>query len=160
MDRFTVRPATEPDLTSVVGVQRRAFTRVAAQLSIPAHRLPPLSEQLDDVLTLYASGTRFFVAVDALGAVIGSVRASEHDGLVEIGRLVVDDGWERRGVATALMDLLEASYPAARCFELFTGHDAVAALTLYEARGYVVCRRQALDGVQLVWLQKWASGAL
>lgn len=160
MDRFTVREATKMDLTSVVGVQRRAFTRVAAQLSLPAQRLPPLTEQHDDVLRLYESGTRFFVAEDASGAVVGSVRASERDSLVEIGRLVVDDGWERRGVATALMDLLEASYPAARCFELFTGEDAVAALTLYGARGYVVSRRQAMDGVQLVWLQKWAGGAL
>jgi GNAT superfamily N-acetyltransferase len=146
--------ASLDDLSEVLRVQQVAFGRVAAQFGLDPHQLPPLIETLDDLRALHASGTDFFIATAPSGAVIGSVRALPMDGIVEIGRLVVDDGWLRRGVGTALMVTLESSYPAARAFRLFTGAEASAPLNLYAALGYRETERDESHGVSLVWLEK------
>lgn len=151
---FHVRIARQGDLEAVLDVQHQAFARVADELDIDPSRMPPLTEGLEDLLTLLANGTTFFVACDGAGTVIGSVRASRNEGNVEIGRLVVADLWTRRGVATALMDALEALHPDADSFELFTGANAHAPLALYLRRGYRETRREQ-GAVELVWLRKY-----
>ncbi len=85
---------------------------------------------------------------------MGSVRASERDGVVDIGRLVVASDWVRRGIATRLVETLEASYAQADRFVLFTGEDATEPLALYGKLGYEVTRRDATGPVVLVWLEK------
>ncbi len=151
---FEVRKATPRDLPQVLAVQHRAFADVARMLGIDASDLPPLAETLDDLDTLASEGTRFFVAVSADGAVIGSVRGRLDSSTVEVGRLVVDDEWRRHGVATALMNALEASFGHATRFELFTGADAHAPLALYERLGYRRYRTESQGPVMLVWLEK------
>lgn len=159
-ETFTVREATASELKAVLGVQYRAFGRVARALGIDPTRLPPLVESLDDLSSLRSTGVRFFVAVDPGGVVLGSVRGSvDADGVVEIGRLVVDDGALRRGVATALMDALEAAHPGARSFELFTGAGAQVPLALYAGRGYSEFKRAEQEGVELIWLRKTVRSA-
>jgi GNAT superfamily N-acetyltransferase len=138
----------------VLRVQRVAFGRVAAQFGLDPQQLPPLVETLDDLRMLHASGTYFFIATAPSGVVVGSVRALATDGVVEIGRLVVDDGWLRRGVGTSLMITLESRYPDARAFRLFTGAEASAPLNLYAALGYRETQRDESHGVSLVWLEK------
>ena len=160
MSECNVREGGACDLEQVLGVQHRAFGRVAEMYDIRPADLPPLNESLEDLEALLDGGTRFFVCESRHGSIVGSVRATETDGVVEIGRLVVDDGWQRRGVATALMDLLEVSYLDARRFELFTGAEADVPLTLYEKRGYTRCRFGKVNGVRLVWLQKPGPGAV
>lgn len=151
---FSTRVAHPDDLQAVLDVQRQAFNRVAIELDIDPSRMPPLTEQLSDLRALHANGTTFFVACDDDGVVIGSARAARRAGTVEIGRLVVADPWTRRGVATALMDTLEAHFPDATSFELFTGAEAHAPLALYRRRGYRETRRER-GAVELVWLTKY-----
>ncbi|HSK46447.1 MAG TPA: GNAT family N-acetyltransferase [Coriobacteriia bacterium] len=160
MSEFNTREGGAEDLEGVLGVQHRAFGRVALMYGIQPSDLPPLNESIEDLGRLFENGTRFFVCENHEGSIVGSVRAFEADGVVEIGRLVVDDGWQRRGVASALMDLLEECYSAARGFELFTGAEADVPLALYEKRGYVRSRSDEVNGVRLVWLQKPGPGAV
>ena len=152
---FCVRVGTTQDLPAILEVQREAFSRVADELGIDPSQLPPLAEQLDDLIELLIGGTTFLVAADSAGAVIGSVRAARCGASVEVGRLVVGDRWTRRGVATALMDALEASHTDATSFELFTGAEAGAPLALYQQRGYLETRRERTGPVELVWLRKY-----
>jgi GNAT superfamily N-acetyltransferase len=161
MNRFVVREGRREDLADVIGVQHRAFGRVAKALGIDPSRLPPLLETEADLRHHFDGGMRFFVATSASdGHVVGSVRGDERDHAVEIGRLVVDDDWTRQGVATALMDLLEASFPDARRFELFTGAQALEPLELYAKRGYREYRREHHPAVELVWLEKPGPSAI
>jgi GNAT superfamily N-acetyltransferase len=154
MSGITVHVASSRDLEAVVAVQHRAFERVAREYHIEAANLPPVRETLADLRRLRDQDTRFFVALDAGGTTIGAVRAHRLGEVIHVGRLVVDDEWVRRGVATMLMEALEAAYPAAAAFELFTGAEAVAPLTLYRKLGYRVTRRDESGPVPLVWLEK------
>lgn len=153
--QITVRMAARADLASVLSVQHRAFARVAREHGIAPGILPPMCETLDGLNVLYSNGTRFFIAVDSGGTVIGAVRAAHQaDDVIHVGRLVVDDGWLRRGAATALMQALEAHFSDDATFELFTGADAAAPLALYAKLGYRVIRRDESGPVALVWLEK------
>lgn len=137
-------------------MQHQAFRRVAAELGIdPPSALPPLREQLADLESLLASGVTIFVARTSSEQVVGGVRGTPCEGRVEIGRLVVADSWVRRGVATALMDALEAYHATASRYTLFTGLDAHAPLALYRSRGYTEFDRDGSGPVVLVWLEKY-----
>jgi ribosomal protein S18 acetylase RimI-like enzyme len=153
-----VRTADVTDLADVLRVQKAGFRRVAARFGFSDEDMPPLKETLDDLLALREDGVHTFVAVideAARERVVGTVRATRRDdGIVEIGRLAVDDGFERRGVATALMRGLEASYPDIARFELYTGSEAVDAISLYSRLGYSIFRREEFPDWTRVWLGK------
>jgi hypothetical protein len=57
------------------------------------------------------------------------------------------------------MGALEAAYPEARRFELYTGSEATDALALYAKLGYRVFRRDEFDDWTRVWLGKDAAPA-
>lgn len=148
-----VRLAARHELPGVLEVQRQAFTRVSEMFEIPQDEMPPLTETVDDLERLADEGYRFFVAVSG-GRVVGTVRGvMRPDGVVEIGRLGVDEAHLRRGLARRLMTALEDSWPRVRRFELFTGSRAVAPLGLYGSMGY---RRFEREGAPdyIVWLAK------
>jgi ribosomal protein S18 acetylase RimI-like enzyme len=150
---YRLREARPDELTVVLEVQHDAFARVANQLGLARDDLPPLLETLADLAPLRDEGWRFFVA-SCGNDVVATVRARvREDGVVEIGRLGVLTGHERRGIARALMLLLEAEYPAPRVFELFTGRDAAAPIALYTGLGYRFVERPEGEPY-LVWLVK------
>lgn len=159
-DRVTIRTASRSELGLVRGVQQRAFGRVAREFGLDHDQLPPLRETVEELEKFHDDGMRFFVAVSPEGTVIGSVRAEEHNHCIEIGRLVVDDGWLRRGVATRLMAAAEEAFPEATRFELFTGAQAHDPLALYDKIGYTVFRTMHDGPVELVWLEKQGHAGL
>lgn len=153
-DRFIVREARRDDLDSVLHVQHQAFGRVVAQFGVDPQSMPPICETADELRRLWESGMRFFVAATSSGQIVGSVRGVDRGGVVEVGRLVVADAWLRRGVATRLMDSLEAAFPTAVSFVLFTATVASEPLALYSQRGYVPVREETQGSFTIVWLEK------
>lgn len=145
------------DLHRVLVVQREAFADVASALSIPPDSMPPLTEAVFDLESLFDAGVRFFAAMSPEGDYVGVVRAALQGDDVEVGRLAVSPMWQRRGIATALMNVVEDSFPEARRFILFTGARATAALELYASLGYGEVSRERLPYVELVWLAKMAE---
>jgi GNAT superfamily N-acetyltransferase len=143
------------DLPRVLAVQHNAFGRVERHFGLVHGSLPPMRESVEDLRRHLEDGTRILVAVDSDGRIVASVRGSLVDETVEVGRLVVDDGCERQGLATMLMRALEDAFPDAGRFELFTAAAAVEPLALYAKLGYTVFRRQLTDeGYEMVWLEK------
>jgi ribosomal protein S18 acetylase RimI-like enzyme len=83
------------------------------------------------------------------------VRAREADGTCHIGRLIVTPELQGRGIGTRLLRAIEARFPGARRFELFTGSRSAANLRLYERLGFRRCREQTLSpAVTLVFMEK------
>jgi ribosomal protein S18 acetylase RimI-like enzyme len=165
---YTVRTARPDEIDAAVAVQHRAFTRVALMLGFEPQMLPPVSETAGRVRELLATRDAVLLVAVARGGgegagdeiVIGTVRGVAGDsGTVEVGRLAVEDGYERRGIGRALMVAVEDAFPSADRFELFTGSDAVGPLRLYDSLGYTVMRNEdVVTDVPLVWLEKCRSG--
>lgn len=161
--RVAVVVADREDLPSLLGVQHRAFTRVALSFGIDPQVMPPASESLATLQTLFDDGTTFLIAIDSDGSIVGTVRAAEdpeRPGAIEIGRLAVEDGVEGRGIGAALMRAVESAFPQAERYVLFTGAAAVGPLHLYDKLGYTATRSEVYEGrFELVWLEKPGNGA-
>jgi ribosomal protein S18 acetylase RimI-like enzyme len=83
------------------------------------------------------------------------VRGESRAECVYVGRLVVDPGVQRSGIATTLMLALEERFPEAACFELFTGGMNEPGMGLYVKLGYSEVRRERIDErLEIVFLRK------
>jgi ribosomal protein S18 acetylase RimI-like enzyme len=133
--------ATIDDAEPILALQKLAFSKQAELYD--DWSLPPMVETLDQLLEKFADHI-FLKAVEG-GALIGSVRAGDHEGVCHIGRLIVDPRHQRKGLASALMSAIEAEFPTVDRFELFTGTKSEGSIRLYERLGYVVSGRWAVS---------------
>ncbi|WP_418956049.1 GNAT family N-acetyltransferase [Streptomyces tritici] len=123
--------------------------------------LEPLTQSLDD---LRAELERGHALVARLGdEVVASVRAeADEAGTVHIDKLIVHPRLRRHGLGGRLLDAIERHYaaepaPAAKRFQLFTGHRSDGNLRLCRSRGYEqVATRQVGPRFTLVTLEKAA----
>ena len=76
-------------------------------------------------------------------------------GICRIGRLIVHPKRQRQGLGAALLQAIEASFPQAERFALFTGSRSEGNLRLYQRGGYApVDSRAVTPGLTLVFLEK------
>jgi GNAT superfamily N-acetyltransferase len=143
--------ATLDDAAEILDLQKRAYESEARLYN--DWNLPPLTQTLPALLDEFATSVVLkALSVDRL---VGSVRASELDGLCRIRRLIVEPQCQGRGIGTMLMRHIESLFPGARVFELFTGSRSEGNLRLYERLGYQRVREKVLSpSVTLVFLEK------
>lgn len=143
--------ATVADAAAILELQRAAY-RSEAEL-YNDFNIPPLRESLEELSSLFASHVFFKAVVN--GMIAGSVRARSDGTTCFIGRLIVAPAYQRRGVGSRLMEVIESRFPAVERFELFTGHKSEFNLRFYEKRGYrEFMREPASDRLTLVFMEK------
>jgi GNAT superfamily N-acetyltransferase len=154
----TVRilPALPADAEEILALQRLAYQAEAELYG--DWSIPPLTQTLEELRAEFAS-LAILKAVEGRapggGNIVGSVRAGLDGGVCRVGRLMVLPECQRRGVGAALVAAIEACFPAARRFELFTGHRSAGNLRLYTRLGYRESRRHVVGpGLTLVYLDK------
>jgi len=147
-----IEQASVDDAVEILAVIRAAFAPVAAQYGDP--ELPPVAESLESHRSRYADHV-VLKAIDD-GRVVGSVQGVERPGGVcVVERLAVLPEWQGRGTGRALTLAIEASFPHATAFELFTGNRSTETLGLYHSLGYAETRREHMDErLTLVYLRK------
>lgn len=131
---------------------------VAVVVAVEDPRQPEVERMLRDgeayALSLYPADSCYLMSVDELagdavtvivarvgGRAVGMAALVDRgDGSGELKRLFVDEQGRGRGVATAIMDAMEqaAGERGVRILQLETGPKQLAAIALYERRGYVV----------------------
>ncbi|MFI1396710.1 GNAT family N-acetyltransferase [Streptomyces sp. NPDC020681] len=122
--------------------------------------IEPLTQSLDDLRAELAQG---HALVARLGdEVVASVRGKiDEDGTARIAKLIVHPRMQRHGLGGRLLDAIEerfAAEPAAKRFQLFTGHRSESNLRLYRSRGYApVSREQVGPRLTIVTLEKEAA---
>ena len=133
--------ADEAIARAVLALQREAYA-VEAEL-IGADGIPQLTETLEE---LQAAGLDWLGTFDETGLTGAVSWKVLDDGTVDIHRLVVAPRAFRRGIATALLDALDARFPGRHT----AGLDRPAngpARELYRRRGFTVVReREAYPG--------------
>ncbi len=152
VSRATISRATPADAEIVARLVREGFRSEAERYGV---EIPPMREVAADVLSAFDDGD--IVLLGRLdGEPAGTVRGHVQDeGSVTVRRLAVLPHARRNGVARDLMVVLEAAYPNATRFELFTGIDTLPAIALYESLGYVRTREEEqVPGVTIVYLEK------
>jgi GNAT superfamily N-acetyltransferase len=127
-------------LLRVVALQRASYA-VEARL-IGAATLPPLHETPEE---LRAGGEAFLGAARG-GQLVGAVAYKREGATVDIHRLVVDPEAFRGGIATALLDALEAREAGATRWIVGTGAANAPARALYERRGFAPVEERVVPG--------------
>ncbi len=144
--------ADETVARAVLALQRESYA-VEAEL-IGDGRIPQLTETLEE---LRAAGLEWLGVSDEDGLTGAVSWLILPDGTVDIHRLIVSPRAFRRGVATALLDGLDALYPG-RHILVSTGRANVPAVTLYLGRGFVITReREVIPGLWIAELERPAT---
>jgi predicted GNAT family N-acyltransferase len=125
MSRSAISWAREDaDVEDAIAVRRRVFIEEQGV---------PVEEELDG----RDSEALHLIARDEQGGAIGTLRLLLDGDVAKVGRVAVDRGWRRRGIAARMLDvaLEEARVRGARRARLASQLDVVA---LYERAGFTV----------------------
>jgi len=141
--------ADEAIARSVLALQREAYA-VEAEL-IGSDGIPQLTETLE---RLQAAGLDWLGTFDEDGLTGAVSWKVLDDGTIDIHRLIVAPRAFRRGIATGLLDALDARF-AGRTALVSTGRDNGPARELYRRRGFTVVReREAIPGLWVTELER------
>lgn len=152
---MTIIPATKEDAAAILALQQAAYQSEAELYQ--DWSIPPLTQSLSELQQEIATIT--VLKASQGSRLVGSVRAvQQEDNSVAIGRLIVDPALQGQGIGSCLMAAIEAAFPTAPRFELFTGSLSLRNIHLYERLGYTVfARKQLSPQVELVFMEKRVS---
>ncbi|KAF0214707.1 MAG: acetyltransferase (GNAT) family [Geobacteraceae bacterium] len=146
-----IEQATTNDAAEILALQKLAYVSEAEIYD--DFSIQPLTQTLDNLVRELATHTTFKAVQE--GRIVGSVRTLLDGGTCYVGKLIVHPEAQNQGIGSALMRHLEAFYPDAARFELFTGHKSLRNLHLYTKLGYREFKRvQVNDKVSLVYMEK------
>jgi phosphoribosylanthranilate isomerase len=146
-----IEPARVSEAAEILALQKLAY-RSEAELNRD-FTIPPLLQTLAEIESEFYR--KLFLRAKADGRIVGSVRAEIRGQTCHIGRLIVHPDWQNRGIGSRLLGEIEADFPQAERYELFTSERSERNLHLYQKAGYRILRREALnERVTLVYLEK------
>lgn len=147
----TICLAELEDAPAILALQKRAYESEARLYG--DWTIPPLCEEVEGLLEQMRLGT-VLKAVEG-EEIVGSVRGRLDGRICLVGRLVVEPVRQGRGIGRALLGAIEAAFPGAEVFELFTGSLSANNLRLYRRQGYEPTGTRKLSPqLSLVVLQK------
>lgn len=127
MNIFIVK-ASPDDAGEILALQKNAY-QSEARLN-DDWTLPPLTETLPEIISEFE--TKFFLKAVHADKIVGSVRAALDSGTCQVGRLIVHPDCQGKGIGTLLMNRIEATFPHAERFELFTGTKSIRNIRFYQ----------------------------
>ena len=151
MTDITIENADKSDLEAILALQKEAYLSEAELYQ--DFLLPPLTQTLKGMEDDF--GKQIMLKATSDGRIVGSVRAYAKEGVCHIGRLIVAPSRQNKGLGSRLLKSIEARFPAATRFELFTGDRSKKSLHVYHQAGYKIFRKKKIsDTLNLVFLYK------
>lgn len=126
--------ATIEDAEQILALQHLSYQSEAEiyndyTLAALNQTLAELVDEFDDYVFLKA------VINDRI---IGSVRGRMQDGACYVGRLIVHPDYQNQGIGSKLMTEIEACFPEAHVYQVFTGHKSKRNIIIYQKLGYKI----------------------
>ena len=151
MADITIEHADKSDLEAILALQKEAYQSEAELYQ--DFLLPPLTQTLEGIEEDFS--TQLILKATSKGRIVGSVRAYAEEDACHIGRLVVEPAHQNKGLGSRLLKSIEARFPNATRFELFTGARSKKSLHIYHQAGYTVFRKKKIsETLTLVFLAK------
>lgn len=147
----TIEKASVDDAEKLLEVQKLAYQSEAEIYN--DFSIAPLVQTLDELKADFK--TRTFLKATIDGNIVGSVRAYMKDGACRIERLSVHPIYQNLGIGTRLVQEIEAAFPDAESYTLFTGQRSKRNIFLYKKLSYQIARTEKVkDRVERVYLEK------
>jgi GNAT superfamily N-acetyltransferase len=149
---MTILPALREDIPEILALQKLAFYAQACIYS--NFRIRPLRATIEDLESDWEVWTYIKGLQD--GRIIASARGRMEGDTCHVGNVIVRPDMQGRGLGKAILAAIEAAFPEARRYELFTGALSTSNLAFYSKAGYRAFRRQApaVGEPELVFMEK------
>lgn len=150
----TIEKASVEDAEKILDLQKVAYRSEAEIYN--DFSIEPLTQTLDEIKADFETRTFLKAVVD--GEIVGSIRGYVKDDACQVERLFVHPGHQNRGIGTRLIREIEALFPNAKSYELFTGHRSKRNLFLVEKLNYKIERTEKVSPrIERVYLKKAAQ---
>ena len=151
-----IEPALLEDAEIILKLQKLAYMEEA--IAYNSYDIPPLTQTLEETLEEFEAQT--ILKATCNGEIIGSARGYLEDGTCYVGKMMVEPGFQNRGIGGRLLRAIEEHFPEASRFELFTGYKSQRNLHLYKKHGYRIFKTVPInDTVNLSFLEKAGPNA-
>ncbi|QWV91709.1 GNAT family N-acetyltransferase [Geomonas oryzisoli] len=143
--------ADTTDAAEILALQKTAYLSEA--VIYQDYAIPPLTQTLAELKDSFSRNTILKAVQD--GRIVGSVNGRMSKGRCLIGRLMVHPERQGRGTGAALMRAIEAAFPEACCYRLFTGARSENNIRLYQKLGYRIFETKEVPGsFAIVFMEK------
>jgi predicted N-acetyltransferase YhbS len=135
-EMLTIESASLEDAPTMLDIQRRAFAEEGRRVGSleDGQQIPPLAESLESIIEHIQTQTALVARDDE--RIVGAVRGIVTDQACVIRALVVDIGYQGRGVGSSLLQALERKLAQVSRFDLTTNMLMENNVTFYERHGY------------------------
>ena len=143
--------AEQGDLETILQLQKECYLSEAEIYN--NYEIQPLKQNIELLLQEFEKS----VILKALmnGKIVGSIRGYKDNGTAYIGKLIVKNDCQNKGIGRMLLEEMELNFKDCNRFELFTGCKSQKNLYLYDKLGYEEFKRQIVDeDVALIYLEK------
>lgn len=145
-----IQEACLDDAEEILTLQRTAY--VSEAVLHDDFEIPPLTQTLEELISDFAH--KNILKITENGSLIASGQARFFEGCCYIGRMAVWPTLQGKGIGSKLLSALEALFPEANRFELFTGEHSEKNLAMYKRRGYVPFKTAQLGKTKVIFLER------
>jgi ribosomal protein S18 acetylase RimI-like enzyme len=141
------------DAPEILALQKLAFYQEACRAG--SFRIRPMLTSLEELEGSWGSH-RYVKIVDAEGRIIASARGRMEGDTCHVGNVIVRPDRQGLGFGKAVLAGLEAAFPQANRFELFTAAASAPNIGFYQSRGYEIFLRRppAANEPEMVFMEK------
>lgn len=143
--------ASANDAEEILSLQRAAYQSEARLHD--DFNIPPLTQSLNELREDFKSKT--ILKIIENGHLLASGQARLENGNCYIGRMAVWPQHQGKGIGSKLLAALEAVFPSAMRFELFTGEKSASNLAMYAHWGYKPFKTATLGKTKVIFLQRY-----
>jgi catechol 2,3-dioxygenase-like lactoylglutathione lyase family enzyme/ribosomal protein S18 acetylase RimI-like enzyme len=148
-----ILPACKADLSAILDLQKECYMSEAEIYN--DFEIPPLKQDLKSLEDEFDYSFILKGLVD--GQIVTSVRGFFDNDTCYIGKLIVKNEFQNRGIGRKMMGCFEAVFRDCKRFELFTGFKSLKNLYLYKKLGYKEFKKERInDGLSLIYLEKYS----
>ena len=149
--QIDILKANQSDLETILQLQKDCYMTEAEIYN--DFNIPPLQQDLKSLKNEFENTTIIKSVID--GEIVGSVRGFVDNETAYIGKLIVKNDFQNKGIGRLLIGSIESTFKDCNRFELFTGYKSEKNLCLYNKLGYREFKRQLInDDLTMIYLEK------
>jgi len=149
--QIDILKANQNDLEIILQLQKDCYMTEAEIYN--DYNIPPLLQDLKSLENEFKNTAILKSVIN--GEIVGSVRGFVDNETSYIGKLIVKNGFQNKGIGRLLLDTIESTFKDCNRFELFTGFKSQKNLYLYNKLGYKEFKRQMInDNLTMIYLEK------